>query len=417
MAQIGKFLDPPKPNIGNSSKREPDPAQTNSVMLPVTGFLRRLGALIFDLIFLYFFARIIVWAFGDILLPLAKYAEILAHILFLLYFALGASPAGRGKTIGKIMLGIRVTNLDGESVSFGQAFIRTFMLYPIIVASLVNLITFDPGNSSLNEVLLRETIPYLIFIPLLFSNFFAIAFNPYRQGCHDYLCKTMVRPISAPQLNFEEIKNLIGTGWKKYQLNPQLMAGGTFIIIFGLLVYNFMSIQLKDGEIAEYKARVEILNELEYKNVRWFKNLVPVEELDENQQIDYQFYANLFDETSTNTIVLRAELFKNGTWLESRETFENDAEFVANRYHKEVISNFDDEFVLPRLPEAVANFKKRPVIIEVAYSELLKFIFIPFIFEERAKYRFSYEPMDPRPLVIDGEVSDNEENQQSEEVN
>ena len=77
---------------------------------------------------------------------------------FLLYSWI--SLAGSGRTLGKLVLGIRVTTPTGTDVSPGRGLLRCFGL-------LLSVFTFGAG-------------------------FFIIPFNPRKQGLHDYLADTIV---------------------------------------------------------------------------------------------------------------------------------------------------------------------------------------------------------------------------------
>lgn len=86
-------------------------------------------------------------------------ATLLSIIMAIVYFAVCESSAWQG-TIGKLALGIRVTDLDGNRIGFGRALGRYF-----------------------GKIL--STI-------ILCIGFLMVAFTQRKQGLHDIICSTLV---------------------------------------------------------------------------------------------------------------------------------------------------------------------------------------------------------------------------------
>src|SRR5690606_8130590 len=147
--QLAPLLKPPTPGKSSGGGGGDGPAARerdalNMPILPVTGFFRRMGAMTFDFLLLYTVQRILAGLLKDSILAAPQASWFIAGLLGFLYFALGDGPVGKGRTVGKLLVGIRVTTLDGNVPTLLQALIRTAALYPIFLTSrLINPWAFD----------------------------------------------------------------------------------------------------------------------------------------------------------------------------------------------------------------------------------------------------------------------------------
>ena len=92
------------------------------------GFFRRLAAFAIDWLVLSILADIVSFAyrFGSGADPGIVHLNIalgFSSVLFILYFTLFTGEGGQ--TLGKMLLGIRVQDLDGSTIGFGRAFLRS----------------------------------------------------------------------------------------------------------------------------------------------------------------------------------------------------------------------------------------------------------------------------------------------------
>jgi uncharacterized RDD family membrane protein YckC len=99
----------------------PEPPETKA------GFFRRFAALALDWLILSVIADIVRFAYrlgidADSGMLHLDAAMGLSVVLFLLYFTLFTGEGGQ--TLGKMLLGIRVQNLDGSSLGYGRALVR-----------------------------------------------------------------------------------------------------------------------------------------------------------------------------------------------------------------------------------------------------------------------------------------------------
>ncbi len=128
------------------------------------GFLRRLVAYIVDAVLLYSIFFVLALLLGDSGMDpqtgaINPVLDLLALLISWLYFALMESSA-RQATLGKMAIGIKVTDLEGNPIAFPQA---TGRFFGKILSTL-----------------------------LLLIGYIMVAFTEKKQGLHDILAKTLV---------------------------------------------------------------------------------------------------------------------------------------------------------------------------------------------------------------------------------
>lgn len=123
------------------------------------GFWRRVAAALIDGILV----GVVSWIVTAIFSAISDGAEVTAQILVLIaaygYYA-GMESSSYQATVGKIALGIQVTDLNGNRISFGRALGRN----------------------------LAEILSALI----LLIGYIMVAFTPKKQGLHDLIAGTLV---------------------------------------------------------------------------------------------------------------------------------------------------------------------------------------------------------------------------------
>jgi uncharacterized RDD family membrane protein YckC len=133
------------------------------------GFWRRVAAWILDIIVLGIVTAPLNLAFGDGAgsdsMAYSPEAQSISTALGWLYFALMESSTKQA-TLGKMALGITVTDLEGRRIGFGKATGRYFAK---ILSALI-----------------------------LFIGFLMVAFTARKQGLHDILAGTLVVKGQAP---------------------------------------------------------------------------------------------------------------------------------------------------------------------------------------------------------------------------
>lgn len=115
-------------------------------------FFRRLVAYLIDTTLLCAIFLAMRLVLDDLLEPL--YINILLNVITLLYFSLMESSV-RQATVGKGLLGLIVTDMNGERIGFGRAFLRNFARY-------INFFLFGLGYLTLFFTKRRQCIHDLI---------------------------------------------------------------------------------------------------------------------------------------------------------------------------------------------------------------------------------------------------------------
>jgi uncharacterized RDD family membrane protein YckC len=158
--------------------------------------------------------------------------------LFFAYIVLFNGPFGKGRTIGKMLLGIAVTDYDGKPASYPQVILRTGIYLPVFfTAPLAN--AFIGTIDSMMELYIRGLVTSVPLVAMVLANVLVIPFNPFKQGIHDYFAKTLVRMYNPEggYPDFESLAGVIGADWRRFHRQPQLSGGITFALVFILLAF------------------------------------------------------------------------------------------------------------------------------------------------------------------------------------
>lgn len=165
----------------------------------------------------------------DRLVMLETTGIVVGYSLFLLYLAVFNSENGGSSSLGKKLLGLRVKNEEGFSISFFTALTRYFfLLIPFFLFSLA--FTNIPGN-----------VPDVVHVALIMvSMFVAVSlvylylFNAFRRSLHDCLTSTTV--VEDPPRNHLNFRF-----WR-----PHLYFIGVF---FALSIYGFSVLFMQYGGV------------------------------------------------------------------------------------------------------------------------------------------------------------------------
>lgn len=144
------------PACGNELKElAPHVAPPGEGPSPYAGFGVRLIADLID--------TILMLAVFVLLLPILPFVNVIISIVVCVIYGASMESSSRQASLGKMALGLKVTDLEGKRISFARALIRW----------------------SAKEVLQISVVGWLTFI--------AIAFSKRKQGVHDLLAGTVVR--------------------------------------------------------------------------------------------------------------------------------------------------------------------------------------------------------------------------------
>ena len=402
MAQVAPFLKPPTPSSSGGGVTPPAADQTTDddprPMVPLANYLRRLGGLMMDLFFLFFLMRTLFWAFEDLYMQNIKAFNWAERIIITVYFVLGASHLSEGRTLGKWVMGTRVTDYEGKYLSIPHAFVRTMLLFPGMWFSfyLAELILANPLSYSQQNIW-KPGIAMGLNFSLFISTSFAIAFNPFKQGLHDFICGTVVRPSGAPMLSLNEIKNLIGVNGSIYQRQPQYMAGGSFILIFGLVLYQMANAKVSELEEAKFVFARTAPKEEGFPPSRLVAQFVPNVPFVPNEPLPSDavsdFMADIADTESTTTLKLNAALYLDNRVVPTAE-MEQHALTLMERYREEILRDSPATQLVFGKEIEITNSRRRAHTVEFFLVEEYKTFggFFPSHLEPVKSYTFDFPP-------------------------
>jgi uncharacterized RDD family membrane protein YckC len=156
----------------------------------VAGFWIRLGADLLDALVLGAIGLVIALAFRAALLRLGERAAIIGAPLTLLYTGVLQSHIGRGQTIAKRLLGLRVLRLDGGYLSLDRSLVRWAIIgimsyggaVAIALASVAPFVKVQSLAAALGGTQLALILGCALLVP----------FHPLKRGLHDLLTGSIV---------------------------------------------------------------------------------------------------------------------------------------------------------------------------------------------------------------------------------
>lgn len=160
------------------------------------GFWRRLGAYIID--------GIILAIAGSLLELLHKHLTSLGTVggivslgivLLLLYGYCVHLIYKRGATPGKMVLRLRVVNLQGKRVSYKQAWLRVcpyIALYVLPILAMIGIESFASPDSGAGWMLTVLVGCALLSLLWYLASIIVLLCNPYKRTLHDFVARTVV---------------------------------------------------------------------------------------------------------------------------------------------------------------------------------------------------------------------------------
>jgi uncharacterized RDD family membrane protein YckC len=95
---------------------------------PIAGFWRRLAAFLIDSLVLGVPTSVVLHFAFDFVVSLGEAGRLIGFVVALAYFGLLNGRVGDGQTVGKNLMGIRVTDRNGETLSTPRAMLRFLVL-------------------------------------------------------------------------------------------------------------------------------------------------------------------------------------------------------------------------------------------------------------------------------------------------
>ncbi|MDK2971019.1 MAG: hypothetical protein PWP23_774 [Candidatus Sumerlaeota bacterium] len=423
MAQVNEFLKPVPPSTparpssgGGDGGDDRERDRLNYPKAPVAGFWRRLGALLFDYVLLYFVFIGIGKLLHEPLFALGRHSSALGAVVVLLYFTLANGPVGKGRTVGKFLVGIRVRDYRGEVPSLGRSAARTVLLFPgILAAFFVSPFVFD--YDTYKGLVYGNMLSGYVTFALFLGMVIAIVFNPFKQGMHDYLAKTTVQPGKGEPLAFEKIAEIIGGQWQRFHRQAMINGSATFGLLLVLLTV--LSLQQLKGEKggALYETERSLLKETFDPNVVLTMRVFPLGADPDDPagtftpEIAESFYASLYDQASTETMKVVLVLQRKGRWPQNLDdpTFREKIEGFATRYREDVFGTLPGEAIYPlhREEGEPVQLTKRPLVFDVRIDEALYLFFArPAYHSNAGKLEMRFPPLDESGMAVDSALEE-----------
>jgi uncharacterized RDD family membrane protein YckC len=196
---MGLFDSQPRP--GEMLKPQPEAAPP-APRRPFAGFLPRFFALAIDGLIIYAVGGLADTMLRPALLQLNPWLPWLGVLAVFLYFFLGTSPVGRGRTLGLAVLGMHIVDRNGGEPTWQAALKRSLLQ----MAALQGALTFQsqfyqvwaPAKWQF-PALAGMMILTLSGITLLLAMAMAVALHPYKRGWHDIWAGTLVTRDPTPE--------------------------------------------------------------------------------------------------------------------------------------------------------------------------------------------------------------------------
>ncbi|GEM_PF-1919973 len=165
-----------------------------SPRLPVAGFWIRFLAFVVDWILLTGLMYALALVGREAILAAGAWAGRVAAVAIFAYFWLGDGPIGKGRTLGKAILGLRtVAAADGAPLGWRESFLRALILVPqrMWVLYFIDPILVAGGSGYLARIV-EVQLANILTLALFLGQILRVAMNPARQGFHDAAAGSLV---------------------------------------------------------------------------------------------------------------------------------------------------------------------------------------------------------------------------------
>jgi uncharacterized RDD family membrane protein YckC len=174
----------------------PEPPPLSPPQLPAsvefrTGFWRRAGAFLIDSVILGIVGSILGLFFTDLFIRAGGWGRVIGFGVAALYFVPLNGPLGRGQTVGKKALGIRVVSKSGLPLGTARSLLRSVTL----------MLPYFLNGAPIPLSLLTGTVGIFFSVAVFglgFSILYLIAFNARtRQSLHDLVVGSYVVRVGS----------------------------------------------------------------------------------------------------------------------------------------------------------------------------------------------------------------------------
>lgn len=192
----------------------------------LSGFWTRIWALLIDSFILGIFGFILGFAFENFFISLGESAKLIGWVISLAYFSILNSRMNNGQTLGKKLMKIQVTDIEGKTIDLKTSFIRALIL---TIPFFLNGFKI-PGSDAFSIINIIQSI--IIFAAGIGIIVFYIFNKETRQSLHDILMKTYV---------VRDHRNHAVTEMPPLKKLPFYITGGLISLIIITSVYSFNS--------------------------------------------------------------------------------------------------------------------------------------------------------------------------------
>ncbi len=242
---------------------------------------KRVLALFIDIIILGILGYISGLFLEDFYVSLGKYGSLLGSSVAIIYFSVLQSNLFYGQTFGKKAIGAKVTDLNGQNLTFGKSFMRSF----IIFFPIMNVEMISDGSATL-------LIICLLALTFIASVYFIIV-NKSRRSFHDIIVSSIVINENVTEFEINELND---------RSNKKLIPIGIIAtLIFGAGMYqnfseNGLSQLLTAKEKLEKLKGVISVNEIKLSTIygssddpaRKYSSLIIVIRIDDKDALSEQ---------------------------------------------------------------------------------------------------------------------------------
>lgn len=190
-----RFLKDKRKTMAETKLLPADALEKNApkVIPPLAGFWFRLGALLLDLFILRMALQVTMTVLRPVYFALGSASVLVGLAVAYSYLVLAEAKFGKGMTLGKAVLGIRTTDLEGEPAAARAITIRSAILLAVAIPFLRRDVTqylLESGKPArlLIFPVLMESVGYAYIL----ANIFLVVLHPLKQSVHDLAARTLV---------------------------------------------------------------------------------------------------------------------------------------------------------------------------------------------------------------------------------
>ena len=165
----------------------------------ISGFWRRIGALVIDTVILGIFGFILGLALESTFVQMGGWGRLVGFTIALIYFGIGNSAITGGQTPGKRFLKLRVVDSDNTSIGIGKSVIRYVVLATPFALNGLNL----PPEAM--QSLLIYPLSLVLFGGMLSIIYLYVFNRTTRQSLHDLAVGSFVVNVGAERTEIGQV--------------------------------------------------------------------------------------------------------------------------------------------------------------------------------------------------------------------